>query len=90
MQSIDGLAGDRAAQRDWFYYVNGIEADVGAQDYGLSSGDRIQWDYHSWRATMRVPAIVGAYPEPFVHGYRGKRLPARVECEKPDSPPAGR
>ena len=85
VQSIDGLAGDRSAQRDWFFYVNGIEAGVGAADFGLSGGDRVQWDYHSWRATMRVPAIVGAYPEPFVHGYRGRRLPVRVECERPGS-----
>lgn len=87
VQSIDGLAGDRSAQRDWFYYVNGLEADVGAQDYALSSGDRIQWDYHSWRATMRVPAIVGAYPEPFLHGSKGRRLPVKVECEQPGSAP---
>lgn len=32
---------------------------------------------------MRVPAIVGAYPEPFEHGYGGKRLPVRVECDDP-------
>src|SRR2546423_12062283 len=89
VQSIDGLAGNRSAQVDWFYYVNGIEASVGASDFGLSTGDRIQWDHHSWRATMRVPGIVGAYPEPFVHGYRGRKLPVRVECEDPGSAPCG-
>jgi Domain of unknown function (DUF4430) len=86
VQSVDGMAGDQARQLDWFYYVNGIEADVGAADFSLSSGDRIQWDLHSWRGAMRIPGIVGAYPEPFVHGYRGKRLPVRVECDKPDGP----
>jgi uncharacterized protein DUF4430 len=86
VQSVDGLAGDRSREVDWFFYVNGIEAPVGAADFRLSAGDRIQWDLHSWRATMRVPGIVGAFPEPFVHGYRGKRLPVRVECEKPDGP----
>ncbi|MBV9213457.1 MAG: DUF4430 domain-containing protein [Actinobacteria bacterium] len=85
VQSIDGLAGDRAAQRDWFFYVNGIESGVGAADFSLSGGDRVQWDYHPWQAAMRVPAIVGAWPEPFVHGYRGRRLPTRVECERPGS-----
>ena len=30
---------------------------------------------------MRVPAIVGAFPEPMRHGIEGKRLPVRVECE---------
>ena len=85
VQSVDGLAGNRTAQRDWFFYVNGFEAPVGAADFGLSPGDRVQWDYHDWRTAMRIPAIVGAYPEPFVHGYRGRRLPVRVECENAGS-----
>src|SRR5207248_2028612 len=77
VQSIDGLAGSGSAQRDWFYYVNGSEASVGAADFGLSPGDVVQWDYHDWTATQHVPAIVGAYPEPFLHGQEGKRLPTR-------------
>ena len=40
VQSIDGLAGDRSAQRDWFFYVNGIEAGVGAADFGLSPAQK--------------------------------------------------
>jgi uncharacterized protein DUF4430 len=81
VQGIDGLASSGGdGRRDWFYFVNGIEADVGAADLELSPGDVVQWDYRRWDAAMRVPAIVGAYPEPFVHGYRGKRLPTRVEC----------
>jgi hypothetical protein len=81
VQSIDGVAGKGARGRsDWFYFVNGLEASVGAADYELSPGDVVQWDYRRWDAAMRVPAIVGAYPEPFVHGSRGKRLPVRVEC----------
>jgi len=86
VQSIDGLSGNRSAERDWFFYVNGLESSVGAADFGLSAGDRVQWDYHDWRAAMRVPAIVGAYPEPLVHGFRGRRLPVRVECENAGSP----
>lgn len=85
--SIDGIEGDAAARKDWFYFVNGIEASVGAAEFTLSPGDRVQWDYRSWRAAMRVPAIVGAYPEPLVHGYRGRRLPVRVQCEQPDGEP---
>jgi hypothetical protein len=84
VQSVDGMAGNRARRLDWFFYVNGIESDVGAADFGLSEGDRIQWDLHSWRSTMRIPGIVGAFPEPFRHGYRGKRLPVRIECAEPD------
>jgi hypothetical protein len=85
VQSIDGLAGNQTAERDWFYYVNGSEASVGAADYKLSPGDVVQWDYHDWHATQHIPAIVGAYPEPFVHGLKGKRLPTRVECEDDSS-----
>jgi hypothetical protein len=85
VQSIGGLAGDQAAERDWFYYVNGSDASVGAADYKLSPGDVVQWDYHNWHATQHIPAIVGAYPEPFVHGMKGKRLPTRLECEDDSS-----
>jgi len=82
VQSIDGLAGEGSAgRRDWFYFVNGIEGKVGAADYELSPGDVVQWDYRDWEAAMSVPAIVGAYPEPFVSGTGGKRIPTRVECE---------
>jgi hypothetical protein len=85
VQSIDGLAGNQTAERDWFYYVNGSEASVGAADLKLSPGDIVQWDYHNWHATQHIPAIVGAYPEPFVHGMKGKRLPTRIECEEDSS-----
>jgi len=81
VQSIDGLSGKGAQSRvDWFYFVNGLEASVGAAEYELSPGDVAQWDYRRWDAAMRVPAIVGAFPEPFRHGRKGKRYPVRVEC----------
>jgi hypothetical protein len=81
VQSIEGLSGKGAAgQMDWFYFVNGIEASVGAAEYELSPGDVVQWDYRRWDGAMRVAAIVGAFPEPFLHGLKGKRYPVRVEC----------
>jgi Domain of unknown function (DUF4430) len=86
VQSIDGLeGGDAGGELDWFYFVNGIEAEVGAAEFELSPGDRVQWDRRDWGAAMRVPAIVGAFPEPFLHGLEGKRLPVRVECEDSES-----
>jgi hypothetical protein len=84
VQKIDGLAGRGVTgRRDWFYFVNGFEAGVGAAEYELSPGDVVQWDYRRWDGVMRVPAIVGAFPEPFLHGSEGKRLPVRVECTDP-------
>src|SRR3954469_4115085 len=85
--TIDGLKSSTGSGRsDWFYFVNGIEASVGAADKTLSPGDVVQWDYRRWDATMHIPAIVGAYPEPFVRGAGGKRFPVRVECSAPSSP----
>ncbi|MEJ7783880.1 MAG: DUF4430 domain-containing protein [Solirubrobacteraceae bacterium] len=82
VQSIDGIAGGRRAGRpfDWFYYVNGVEAPRGAASTELHRGDVVWWDHHDWGAANRIPAIVGAFPEPFDHGIDGERLPARIEC----------
>jgi hypothetical protein len=89
VQSIDGLAGGRRDGRpiDWFYYVNGVEASEGATATRLHPGDRVWWDRHDWSATMRIPAVVGSFPEPFVRGIGGRRLPVRLECADPRSAP---
>ena len=79
VQSIDGISGG-SARLDWFYYVNGIEAPAGAASTSLNRGDRIWWDLHDWRATNTIPAVVGSFPEPFVHGIGGRRLPTILEC----------
>jgi hypothetical protein len=88
VQSIDGLAGGSSGGRsnDWFFYVNGIESPIGAAEYDLSGGDRIWWDYRDWTAAMRVPAVVGAWPEPFLHGFEGRRWDTAVECAGPPGP----
>ena len=82
VQEIDGVAGGRADGRrvDWFYYVNGIEASMGAGERKLYPGDRVWWDHHDWETAMRVPAVVGAFPEPFHSGQDGKKLPIRLVC----------
>ena len=81
VQSIDGISGgSNGGRSDWFYFVNGVEAPTGAADRPLSPGDVVQWDYRRWDATPHVPAIVGAFPEPFLHGQKGKRFPTRIEC----------
>jgi hypothetical protein len=82
VQSIDGLAGSQNGGRrtDWFFYVNGIESPVGSAEYDLSDGDRIWWDYRDWTSAMRVPAVVGSWPEPFGHGFKGEQWGADVRC----------
>ncbi len=86
VQAIDGVEGRGAGGvADWFFFVNGVESEVGAAEYELSPGDRVQWDYRDWGAAMRVPAIVGAFPEPFLHGLEGERRPVRVECDDSES-----
>jgi hypothetical protein len=78
VQSIDGIEGSIAARSDWFYFINGYEADRSAAEYRLRDGDVEWWDFRSWRTRMREPIVVGSFPEPFLHGYGGSRLPARV------------
>jgi Domain of unknown function (DUF4430) len=82
VQSIDGVAGGREDGRvvDWFYYVNGIEASIGAAERRIADGDRVWWDHHQWDGAQRIPAVVGSFPEPFVSGLEGKRFPVRVVC----------
>jgi hypothetical protein len=82
VQSIDGLAGGQQHGRpiDWFYYVIGVEASKGAASTNVHPGDHIWWDWHDWTATDDIPAVVGSFPQPFLNGIGGKRLPVRVEC----------
>jgi hypothetical protein len=84
IQSIDGLAGGQNGGRrsDWFFYVNGIESPIGSAEYDLSDGDRIWWDYRDWTAAMRVPAAVGSWPEPFVHGFQSERYSTVLFCRR--------
>jgi hypothetical protein len=79
VEAINGFAGT-ATHVDWFYYVNGIEGPKGAAATTVHGGDRIWWDLHDWRATQSIPAVVGSFPEPFLHGVGGKRLPTAIEC----------
>lgn len=82
VQRINGIAGGRQDGRpvDWFYYVNGILAEDGAAAHKLGAGDDVWWDHHDWSASADVRAVVGAFPEPFLSGVGGKRLPVRLDC----------
>lgn len=78
VQAIDGIAGSLTSRRDWFYFINGYEADRSAAEYRLRPGDVEWWDFRSWKTRMREPVVVGAFPEPFLHGFAGRTLPTRV------------
>ena len=78
VQSIEGIDGDASKQRDWFWFLNGIEADRSAADYRLHAGDVEWWDFRSWNGELREPVVVGAFPEPFLHGYMGEVRPVAV------------
>jgi hypothetical protein len=78
ISGINGLLSDSGGvtgeRKDWFYYVNGIFADVGVLDYFLEPGEVVWWDYHPWKMAMGgATAVVGFFPEPFLHGYMGKK-----------------
>jgi hypothetical protein len=69
VQSIDGIDGSATRQRDWFYFVDGIEGDRSAAEVTLRPGDVEWWDYRNWTgSSMSVPVVVGAYPKPFIGG----------------------
>ena len=82
VQSIDGTEGGQSGGRssDWFFYVNGIEATVGAGDRTLDGGERIWWDYRDWTDAISVPAVVGSYPAPFASDGDQGPVPVAVEC----------
>lgn len=89
VESVNGSSGGNAGAqpRDWFYYVNGVQAPQGAAATNVHPGDHIWWDLHDWSETDSVPAVVGSFPEPFLNGIGGKRLPVRIECATVSSTP---
>jgi hypothetical protein len=88
-ESIDGHSGgsEGGDPVDWFYYLNGVEAPKGAAETNVLPGDRVWWDLHDWSQTDEVPAVVGSFPEPFLNGVEGRRVPVRVECARPEAGP---
>jgi Domain of unknown function (DUF4430) len=89
VQSVDGHAGgyEGTDPIDWFYYVNGVLAPKGAAETNVHPGDRVWWDLHDWSQTDEVSAVVGSFPEPFLNGIGGLRLPVRLECAQPQGEP---
>jgi len=81
VQSVDGIEGSLGEQRDWFWFVNGYEGDRSAASYKLRDGDVAWLDYRDWEREGEARVVVGAFPEPFLHGYEGKTRVAVVRFE---------
>jgi hypothetical protein len=75
--ALDGQSGA------WAVYVNGILRTGDVAHAQVHPGDRVWVDR---RTPGRSAAVVGSFPEPFLHGQGGKRLPVRIECAPPSTP----
>jgi hypothetical protein len=63
----------------WYAYVNGVQT-TGTSPIAVYPGDSVWWDLHDQHAAGVVPAVVGMFPEPFLHGIAGKRYPVTLQC----------
>ena len=83
VQSIDGVDGSLDDQRDWFFFVDGVEGGRSAAEVHIQAGDVLWWDYRHWTpSTMSIPVVVGAYPHPFVDGGSTNVVAANVALAK--------
>lgn len=82
VHAIDGVAEQQRGGDpfDWFFYVDGVESEIGAAEVELDGGERVWWDYRNWSATNHAPAVVGSWPAPFVGA---KPDSVVVECAEP-------
>jgi hypothetical protein len=82
-ETVDGLFSSKPVAGTGMggtYFVNGVQTLKSPAATAVLPGDRIWWDTHEPGAAAATPAVVGAFPEPFLNGLEGKRLPTRVEC----------
>jgi hypothetical protein len=80
VSSIEGLRSSpgTGGGNDWFYFVNGVLAGIGAAEYEVEAGDHVWWDYHAWNRDNFIPAVVGSYPRPFTRGYSREDTTTRI------------
>ncbi len=81
VNGINGIMSNKEEKKDWFYYINGILANVGSSQYILQDGDIMRWDYHYWGDMMFINAEIEDFPEPLLHGYSGKNYPTIIAYE---------
>ncbi len=78
VNGINGIYSDSQKKMDWFYYVNGILANVGAASYILQGGDVVRWDYHHWTSFDMLNAELADFPSMFTNGYGGTVYPTII------------
>jgi len=78
VNAINEVRSQYPAQEDWFFYINGMSSNRGAAGYILEDGDIQHWDFHDWSFRMFIPAIIGDFPQPFLHGYGGQVRPTVI------------
>jgi hypothetical protein len=86
VEAINGLSSEYEGgnkKRDWLYYINGMSLNVGARDYILQDGDMEHWDFRDWSYRPMIPAIIGAFPQPFLSGIKGEVKPTAVVYDDP-------
>ncbi len=83
VNSINGIAGENDEMEDWFFYINGIAAKAGADEYVLGAGDIQHWDFRDWSYRQFVPAVIGDYPQPFRSGHADNQAVTMVVYEEP-------
>jgi hypothetical protein len=62
------------------YFVNGVQPIKRPTATDVYPGDHIWLDLNDAGRLAAPSAVVGAFPEPFLNGLEGKRLPTRIEC----------
>jgi len=94
VQAINGITStytnifNSDKKKDWFYWINGLNANVGANDYLPKDGDIIWWDYHDWSHTVGPNAVIGTFPQPFVNGYNEVNNGTEIWYTKNNEPEA--
>lgn len=76
---ISGFTGKKDRKKnDWFYYVNGILAQIGSGDHELNQEDVIIWDFHDWNNGTYSSSVIGAYPNNFKKNYYGDEISLNI------------
>ena len=71
---------------DWFFFANGIFADVGSLDYFPKGGEVILLDYHYWDSKGgATTAAIGFLPSLIEHGYSDSKKPIYFYVNEADS-----